>query len=68
MHKSKKRITGVKRVRGDEYAAEKELSKSQRTRLPSWAMVPLAEPAVLSVQLDNSEQHISSVQPEAPSE
>ncbi|KAG2214889.1 hypothetical protein INT45_006528 [Circinella minor] len=65
---SKKRIAGIKRVRGDEYIAEKELSKNQRTRLPSWAIVPLVERAVLSVQPDNSEQHISPVQPKAPSE
>ncbi|KAG2215856.1 hypothetical protein INT45_013900 [Circinella minor] len=53
LHKSKKRITGMKRVRGDQYITEEELSK---------------KPAALSVQPDNSEQHISLVQPEAPSE
>ncbi|KAG2216058.1 hypothetical protein INT45_013622 [Circinella minor] len=68
LHRSKKRIASIKRVRGDEYIAEKELSKNQRTRLPSWAIVPLVERAVLSVQPDNSEQHISPLQPEAPSE
>ena len=34
-HKSEKRICGMKRIRGDDYVAEKELSKSQRARLPS---------------------------------
>ncbi|KAI7846823.1 hypothetical protein BDC45DRAFT_528178 [Circinella umbellata] len=68
LHQSKKRITGVKRVRGDQYFTEKILSEGQRTRLPSWAIVPLLEPSVLSVQPDNSEQHISPVQPEALSE
>ena len=59
----------MKRVRGDQYVMEKVLSEGQRTRLPSWAIVPLVEPSVLSVQPDNSEQHnISPVQPEAPSE
>ncbi|KAI7846636.1 hypothetical protein BDC45DRAFT_582992 [Circinella umbellata] len=66
--KSKKRITGMKHIHGDQYVMEKELSKSKRTRLPSWAIVPLVEPPVLSVQPDNSEQHISPVQPEALSE
>ncbi|KAI7846596.1 hypothetical protein BDC45DRAFT_528966 [Circinella umbellata] len=69
LHQSKKRITGMKRVHGDQYVMEKVLSEGQRTRLPSWAIVPLVEPPVLSVQPDNSEQHnISPVQPEAPSE
>ena len=58
----------MKRVRGDQYVMEKVLSEGQRTRLPSWAIVPLVEPSVLSVQPDNSEQHISPVQPEALSE
>ncbi|KAI7846571.1 hypothetical protein BDC45DRAFT_584991, partial [Circinella umbellata] len=68
LHQSKKRITGMKRVRGDQYVMEKVLSEGQRTRLPSWAIVPLIESPVLSVQPDSSEQHISPVQPEAPSE
>ncbi|KAG2204083.1 hypothetical protein INT45_008920 [Circinella minor] len=61
LYKSKKRITRMKRVCGDQYIMEKELSKSKRTRLPSWAIIPLVEPAVLLVQPDNSEQHISPV-------
>ncbi|KAG2215327.1 hypothetical protein INT45_010125 [Circinella minor] len=67
LHRSKKRIASIKCVRSDEYIAEKELSKNQRTRLPSWAIVPLVERPALSVQPDNLEQHISSVQPKAPS-
>ncbi|KAI7846681.1 hypothetical protein BDC45DRAFT_528592 [Circinella umbellata] len=68
LHQSKKRITGVKRVRSDQYFTEKILSEGQQTYLPSWAIVLLVEPSVLSVQPDNSEQHnISPVQPEAPS-
>ncbi|KAG2211380.1 hypothetical protein INT45_007033 [Circinella minor] len=68
LHQTKKRITGMKRVRGDKYVMEKVLSEGQRTRLPSWAIAPLVEPTVLSVLPDNSEQPISPVQPEAPSE
>ncbi|KAG2214975.1 hypothetical protein INT45_008126 [Circinella minor] len=47
LHQTKKRITGMKRVRGDKYIMKKVLSE---------------------VQPDNSEQPISPVQPEAPSE
>ncbi|KAG2214784.1 hypothetical protein INT45_011565 [Circinella minor] len=69
LHQSKKRITGMKCVRGDQYFIEKILSEGQRTHLPSWAIVPLVELPILSVQPNNSEQHnISPVQPEAPSE
>ena len=47
---SKKRVTGTKRTRGDQYVAERRLSEDQRAYLPSWAIVPLTEQPTLSVQ------------------